>query len=67
MYKNLETIRKEKNLTINDMAKVINRSPANYFKKERGEVSITVKEAVLLAKFLNEDVEFLFQEYGKEP
>ena len=62
MYKNLEIIRKEKKLTINDMAKVISRSPANYFKKEKGKVSITVKEAILIAKFLNKDIEFLFQE-----
>ena len=60
MYKNLENVRKKKNLTINDMAKVISRSPANYYKKEKGIVAITVKEAILLSKFLDEDIEFLF-------
>lgn len=62
MYKNLEITRKKRNLTINDMAKVISRSPANYFKKEKGIVTITVKEAILIAKFLNKDIEFLFEE-----
>ena len=62
MYKNLKMKRKEKNLTINDMAKVIGRSPANYFKKEKGKVSITVKEAIMIANFLKEDIGFLFEE-----
>ena len=62
MYKNLRKIRKEQSLTINDLAKVISRSPANYFKKENGDVSITIQEAILIAHFLKRDIEFLFQE-----
>lgn len=62
MYKNLEKTRKEKCLSIDNMAQVIHRSPANYYKKEKGIVSITIKEALLIAHFLNEKVEFLFEE-----
>ena len=62
MYKNLEQIRKRKRLSIKDMAKVISKSPANYYKKEIGKVSITLKEAILISKFLEEEIEILFEE-----
>lgn len=62
MYKNLEKIRKERNLSLTEMGRVIAKSPANYYKKEKGEVAITVKEAFLIAKYLKKDIEFLFQE-----
>ena len=62
MYRNLEMIRKIKGLTINDMATIISKSPATYYKKENGMVSITVKEALLIAYRLNSTVEFLFTE-----
>lgn len=63
MYKNLENERKVKNLTINDMAKLISKTPATYYKKEIGNVAITVKEAIIIAKFLNREIEFLFTEF----
>lgn len=63
MYKNLENERKTKNLTINDMAKIISKTPATYYKKEIGNVAITVKEAILIAKFLDKEIEFLFTEF----
>jgi len=62
MYRNLEMTRKNRKISINEMGKVISKSPANYFKKEKGEVSITIKEAILIANFLKEDITFLFQE-----
>ncbi len=62
MYRNLETVRKDKCLTIDDMAKVIEKSPANYYKKERGSVTVSVKEAIIIARFLEEDIYFLFEE-----
>ena len=62
MYKNLEEVRKKHCLTINDMAKVISKSPVNYYKKEKGSVAITIKEALLISKFLNEKIEYLFSE-----
>ena len=62
MYKNLENVRKKNLLTINDMAKVISKSPANYYKKETGVVVFTIKEAILIAKYLKQDIMFLFDE-----
>lgn len=62
MYKNLETIRKIKGFTINDMADLISKSPATYYKKEIGTVSITVKEALKISNKLNSTVEYLFAE-----
>lgn len=63
MYKNLEAVRKNKKLTIEDMSRIISKSPANYYKKEIGSVTVSIKEAILIAKFLNEDIEFLFKEF----
>ncbi len=63
MYKNLEFVRKSKNLTINDMSNIISKSPATYYKKEVGNVTISVKEAILISKRLNEPIEFLFEEF----
>lgn len=62
MYKNLEVIRKRKKLTINDMSKIISKSPATYYKKEIGKVTISVKEAILIARKLNKEIEYLFEE-----
>lgn len=62
MYKNLEITRKRKCLTIKDMGKVILKSPANYYKKETGKVTVTVKEAIIISDFLNEDIRYLFKE-----
>ncbi len=62
MYKKLAEIRKKKQLTIEDMAKVICKSPANYYKKEQGKVSTTVKEAISISRFLNVPIELLFKD-----
>ena len=63
MYKNLENERKNKNLTINDMAKIISKTPATYYKKESGNVTVNVKEAILIAHFLRKEIEYLFTEF----
>lgn len=63
MYKNLEERRKSKGYTINDMARIISKSPATYYKKETGKVATTVKEAILISKKLNDTIETLFTEY----
>ena len=65
MYKNLEKIRKEMDLTINDMGKIICKTPATYYKKEMGDVSTTVKEALAISVRLGYSVEFLFLEFWK--
>ena len=65
MYKNLEKVRKELDLTINDMGKIICKTPATYYKKETGDVSTTVKEALAISVRLGYSVEFLFLEFWK--
>ena len=65
MYKNLEKVRKELDLTINDMGKIICKTPATYYKKEIGDVSTTVKEALAISVRLGYSVEFLFLEFWK--
>ena len=62
MYEKLKTVREQKKYTIQDMAKVIGKSPCNYFKKENGEVKFTVSEAIKIAKVLKKKVEDIFFE-----
>lgn len=52
MYEKLVNIRKRKKYTLEDMANVIDKSPANYYKKEQGNVPFTLEEAQKIAKFL---------------
>ena len=60
MYPNLTNIRKQKQITIKEMAHIIGKSPANYYKKENGSVTMTVEEAMVIANFFHESVEVLF-------
>jgi DNA-binding XRE family transcriptional regulator len=62
MYEKLKMVREQKKYTIQDMAKVIGKSPCNYFKKENGEVKFTVSEAIKIAKVLKKKVEDIFFE-----
>lgn len=52
MYEKLAEIRKKKKYTIKDLARVIGKSPANYYKKEIGDVPFTLEEAEKIAQFL---------------
>lgn len=60
MYEKLKEIREKKGYTIEDMAKVIDKSPCNYFKKENGNVKFSVNEALKISKFLKKKVEDIF-------
>ena len=60
MYEILKRKREEKGYTIEDLARVIEKSPPTYFKKENGDVKFTVSEALKLADFLDEKVEDIF-------
>lgn len=60
MYEKLKEIREKKGYSINDMAKVIGKSPCNYFKKENGNVVFSVSEAMAISKFLKVKVEKIF-------
>lgn len=62
MYEKLKRTREKKGYSIEDMAKVINKSPCNYFKKESGDVKFSVNEALIIAGFLKSKVEKIFRE-----
>lgn len=60
MYEKLKELREKKGYSIDDMAKIINKSPCNYFKKESGDVKFSVNEALDIATFLKTKVEKIF-------
>ena len=60
MYEKLKEIRIKKGYSIEQIAKVIEKSPCNYFKKENGEVKFSVSEAIKISKFLHKKVEDIF-------
>ena len=60
MYEKLKQLREKKGYSIEDMARVISKSPCNYFKKENGDVKISVNEALLISAFLKTKVEKIF-------
>lgn len=60
MYEKLKEIRESKGYTIEDLAKVIDKSAPNYSMKENGKVKFSVNEALKIADFLDEKVEDIF-------
>lgn len=60
MYSELTAIRKRKKYSLADMGNVIGKSPANYYKKEQGDVSFTIEEAKKIASFLKVNINKIF-------
>lgn len=60
MYENLKNLREKKGYSIEDMARIIGKSPCNYFKKENGDVKFSVNEALEISKKLKTKVEKIF-------
>ncbi len=60
MYEKLAEIRKKKNYTLEDLASVIGKSPANYYKKETGKVPFTLEEAGKIADFFKLKPNYIF-------
>lgn len=60
MYENLKKLREQKGYTIEDLARVIEKSSPNYSMKENGKVKFTVSEALKIADFLDARVEDIF-------
>ena len=56
----LKEIRKQKNITAESLAKSINKSIANYYKKENGQIKLSVSEMSILSKSVNVPIEELF-------
>lgn len=62
MLEKLKKKRMEKHYTLTDLAKVIEKSPSIYQRKENGLVKFSVTEALRIADFMDEKVEELFFE-----
>ena len=60
MYEKLRNKREKKGYTIEDMARVIDKSAPNYSMKENGKLKFSVTEALKIADFLGESVEDIF-------
>ena len=60
MYEKLKELREKRGYSIEDMAKIIEKSPCNYFKKEMGNVKFSVNEALKISEFLKTKVEKIF-------
>ena len=60
MYEKLAEIRKRRKLKLEDLASVIGKSPANYYKKEVGDVPFTLEEAEKIANFLKLKPNYIF-------
>lgn len=60
MYENLLSKRKEKQYTLEEMAKYLGISKSSYYKKEIGEIKISLAEAKKLADFFETNIEELF-------
>ena len=60
MYENLRKMREAKGYTVEDMARVIDKSAPNYSMKENGKLKFSVTEALKIADFLNTKVEKIF-------
>jgi len=60
MYEKLAEIRKKRKLKLDDLASVIGKSPANYYKKEVGDVPFTLEEAEKIANFLKLKPNYIF-------
>lgn len=60
MHEKLKEIREKKGYTIIDVARVIGKSPCNYYKKETGDVAFSLSEALKIANFFKCNVEKIF-------
>lgn len=62
MAMSLKDMRKEKGRTLQEMAGILGLKTASaYFKKESGNVPLSLEEAVILAEFFDKSVEEIIQ------
>lgn len=60
MYNNLRRIRKEKKVSVEELAKLIERTENVFYKKERGLIPFTLEEAKIVADRLNKRIDYIF-------
>lgn len=63
MYTNLKEIRVKKNVTAEQMAKLLGlKTKAAYYKKEAGKVKFSIDEAKAISEYFNVSIEKIFFE-----
>ena len=61
MITKLRNIRKKKKISGHELAKVLGyKSPATYYKKEKGELPLTYKEMQIISEYLKEPAGKIF-------
>lgn len=60
MYNNLRKIRKEKKVSVEEFAKLIERTENVFYKKEMGLIPFTLEEAKLVADRLKKTIDYIF-------
>ena len=62
--KKMKTIREQHNLTLNEVAQYFDVTPQNIHKREKGEVSISVKELCLFMQIFEISLKEFFKDIG---
>ena len=61
MYNNLKSIRKSKNISVQNLKKVLGLATnAAYYKKQNGKVKFTLEEAKKIADYIGLTIEEIF-------
>jgi len=56
----VKELREKNNIKQCDMAALIRTSPANYLKKENGDIRFNLTEAQIISKYFNDTIENIF-------
>lgn len=61
MYPRLKAIRRERNVSVNEMLEILGlKTKAAYYKKEQGSVKFTLEEGKLISDYLKIPIEGIF-------
>ncbi len=63
MYENLRQLRKQCNISGEEVARILGLTKATYSKKENGLVKFSLEEAKIISTVLNKSIEEIFFEY----
>jgi transcriptional regulator with XRE-family HTH domain len=59
-FMKLKEIRKQRSIPAQDLATAINKSIASYYKKENGQIKLSIEEMSILSKFFGISEQDLF-------
>ncbi len=63
MYSNLTKLRKEQEMTQEQMGQLIGCSASNYNRKERGKMNFRISEMEIIKKHFNKPLDEIFLKY----